>query len=68
MLKRLQASMSKVPLDDLVQITFWCNTQKGFKDMYGKEDMASFMEQLSEDILKRRPEKAGSDDEKLLYS
>ena len=26
------------------------------------------MEQLSEDILKRRPEKAVSDDEKILYA
>lgn len=26
------------------------------------------MDQVSEDFLKRRPEKAGSDDEKLLYA
>ena len=60
--------MSKIPLDDLSYLTFTCLKTKFLRDSFGREKLTSFMEQLSEEILNRRPEKSVSDDEKLLYT
>ena len=60
--------MSKIPLDDLSYLTLACLQTKFLRDSFGREKLTSFMEQLSEEILNRRPEKSVSDDEKLLYT